>query len=802
MDALRLDVRYAYRALLRRPGFTALAVLTLAIGIGVNTVAFSAVNALLLKPFDVADGDRSGWLMFDGDPNGHVSIADYLALADGLKTFSHVAAEGRLPVSLHSTGGAQQAWSLLVSGNYFTAVDARAEIGRLFTPEDLAHSDLPVVVSHRFWTQTLGGGASLAGRAVVLNGRTFAVVGVLPDDHQGRGGLYAPDVWLPLERREVLNLPASLRGDERWLTLYGRLADGTSHAQAAAELTSMAAALRPADAAQDKGRHGRFYPVGEGHPDLKPIAGAAWVAMAIVGTVLLIACFNVAALLMARATERQKEIGVRSALGASRSRILRQLLTEGTLLAALAGMTTLILAYWSGSLLATFSLPAPIPQRLRIGLDWNVVWFTAALVLVAGVFPALLPALQATRANLLRSIRRESALGGRPSRSRNAFVIAQVAGSTLFLAAALLFVRSFVNSSAFDPGFETERTAVIDLSPSLYGYDGPRARLLVERIESRLRSVNGVEAAAAADRIPFAVGFPKSLEYAIDGADCATTECRRATVYAVSQGHIAALGVTVRHGRDFTASDMATGGRVVISEQLATQLWPGTPAIGRTLRVGDAGTPVEVIGVVSNIKQQMMKETPAALIYRPMAADEWANGVSIMVRTAGDPHDLLGALHEQVRAADPAIPMTIATVKERMKMPLWPIRTLAGFFLICGSMALVLATVGLFGVLYFTVAQRTREFGIRVALGATSRRVMTVVIREGLMLAIPGVVLGGLAAFVLARFGARMLFGVSSSDPFAFGATAAIEVLVALAAAALPAYRATKADPMVALRAE
>ena len=618
---------------------------------------------------------------------------------------------------------------------------------------------------------------------------------MLPDDFQGPGGLYAPDVWLPLERLDALNTSASLRS-EAWLTLFGRLRDGVTRAQVNAELKSVAPSL-PAAVRTDKPPTIRFFPMKDGHPDIQGISRLAWVAMSIVGLILLIACFNVAALLMARAHERQREIGVRSALGASRARIVRQLVTEGMVLAALSGLATLILASWSADLLSTFSLPSPIPQRMHLGIDRTLVGFTALLVLIAGVLPAVVPAVQATSSNLQRSLRMESALGGPPSRARNAFVVLQVAGSTLFVAAALLFVRSFLNTATFDPGFNTTQTVVMQLSPSLYGYDDERARQMVETLRTKIASVNGVAAAAVADRVPFYVGYPKSAEYTTDAADCSTTDCRRTTVYAVGPGHFDALGITLHQGRDFAPT---AGAEVVISEKMASQLWPGQSAIGKTLRVGDEGRPVQVIGVAADIKHRNMSEAPGAYLYRPIAVDEWAEGITIVVRANGDPRLLLGAIQEQVRATDPNLPVAIATMSERMKMPLWPVRTAAGFFAICGTLALVLATVGLFGVLYFTVMQRTREFGIRIAIGASTRRVIGVVLREGLTLAVPGVLLGSAAALAGARLLSRGLFGVSPADPLSFSVTALIQIVVTIAACALPAYRATRVDPMVALR--
>lgn len=801
MDSVWLDLRYAVRSLLNRPAFSAIAVMTLALGLGVNTVAFSAVNALLLRPFRMADADRIGWVMLTGpgNPRGYATLAELDALEHGAQSFEGIAAEARIPVSIRTSDGVEQGWSLLVTSNYLRALAVTPTLGRIFAEADVTGSELPVVVSHRYWADRLGSPRSLGGQRIIVNGRTFAVVGVLPDDHQGPGGLFAPDLWLPLARMEVLNLPAT-DTSEPWLTMFARMKDGASRAQAEAELATVARQLSGgADGAQR--RTARFHPMEDGHPDLRGMSTPALIVLAIVGVVLVIACFNVAALLMARVTERRKEIGVRSALGASRARILRQLVTEGLLLAVLGGLASLVVASWSEQLLATFSLPSPIPQRLHMNVDVMVIGYTIALVLVAGVVPAVLPALLATRANLVRSIQTDSAGGGRRSRTRNAFVIAQVAGSTLFMVAALLFARSFVKTAAMDTGFDTAHTVVLRLSPASYGYDEARARHFFEGLRARLAALPGVRHASFADRVPFYVGSPVVDEYSHESGDCAAADCRKATFYAVGPDHFAAMGIPIVEGRDFAAPDIASGSGVVISRYLAGQLSPNGSAVGRSLRVGSDGRVVSVIGVAADIKHRNLYESPDAYIYRPLRPTEYARGLSMIVRTFDDPRHTMSAIREQVRALDPNIPAaSLATMTERMKMPLWPLRTAAGFLTICAALAVALGSIGLFGVMYFAVSQRTREFGIRSALGATGRRVVTLILSEGLRLTIPGVVLGGIGGYIAGRLLSRTLFGVSPADPLTFGATIAIELLVALTACALPAYRATRVDPLTALR--
>ncbi len=806
MDALRLDLRYAVRALVRRPGFALLSVLTLAIGIGVNTVAFSALNALLLRPLDVKNADRIGWIMTKapGSPHGNMSFPDLTDLQRSSQAFDAIVAEGRLPVSWRKGEGTAQAWALLVSTDYLRVLDAPIEQGRLFTAADLASPEIPAVVSHRFWTDALGAVESVAGRTIVLNGQTFAITGVLRDTFQGPGGLYTPDVWVPLDRIDALNLPPVYRSRaDGWLTVVGRLAEGVTRAQADADLERIFARLAEAYPASNATRGAAFFVMADGHPDLRSIAPLAWIALAVVGAVLLIACFNVAGLLLARASERQREIGVRAALGASRGRILRQMLTEGVLLALLSGAAALVLAAWSADLLSAFSLPSPIPQRLQLGLDRRLVEFTALLVVIAGVLPALAPALQATRASLFGTLKSEGPLGGGRSKLQNGFVVAQVAGSTLFLAAAILFVRSFANTAAVDPGFDTAHVLALELNTSTYGYDAPRSRVFFDDLVRRVAGLPGVANVALADRIPFYVGFPATVDISTDGTDCAAADCRRATAYRVGRGQFAALGIPLVAGRDFTSEELKDGSAAIVSEQMASRFWPDGRALGQVFRTGTDAHRFEVVGIAGDVRHRSMSEPPGAFMYRPLEPEDFAETMTVIVRASGDPRALIGAVGAQVQALDRDMPVrTARTMAQRMEMPLWPARTIAGFSVICCVLALVLATVGLFGVTYYAVNQRTREFGIRVALGATPRAVMSLVLREGFQLTLPGVAIGIGGALLGGRLVARLLFGITAADPLTLGSTAALEAMVALAACALPAYRATRADPIAALRQE
>ena len=609
-----------------------------------------------------------------------LSLPDYRHLAEANSKFEGIAAEGRMPLSMRDAGRSQQVWALLVSANYLSLLQVKPELGRLFADADVRNADIVAVVSHRFWFNTLGGG-TLAGRSVTVNQRVVSIVGVLPDAFQGPGGLYEPDIWIPLDQMQALDLHQDFQGKPRaWLGTVGRLKPNVTAAQAQADLDGLAVNLSFYRADSPERTKLTYIPVRDGNPQVRSLAWMAWIGLAVVGVVLLIACFNMAGLLLARAVERQSEIGVRAAMGASRARILRQLVTEGLVLAVLGGIASLVVAAWSADLLSTFSLPSPIPQRLHMAIDGRLIAFTIVMVIVAGVLPAVMPAFHATKADLLRSIRSQSESGARPSRARNAFVVAQIAGSTLFLGAALLFVRSYWNSAAEDPGFDTERTLIVELDPGTRNYDESRARLLLDNLLERVRALPGVSAAAAADRVPFYVGFAKTTDVLADGSDCSTPQCRSAMVYAVGDGFFNALGIPLKDGREFSEGDVRTATGVIVSETMAARLWPGQRAVGRTIREGKEGRHLEVIGVAGDVKHRMMNEEPGSYLYRPFRPSEYNARVTVVVRTHGSPIQLAGPVQDQIEALDPDLAaVMVKTMTKRMEMPLWPSRTAAGF---------------------------------------------------------------------------------------------------------------------------
>lgn len=808
MDRLILDLRSAARSLSARPGLTALAVLTLAAGISVNTVLFSVVNAVVLKPqmTGSADPDRlvRVFTTTRSDPTGETSYADFEDLQGQTRTLD-LAAEGLLPLGYREGARTSQAWALFVSTNYFAVLGASPSMGRLFDATDRAWDT--VVVSQRFWNERLGGGTSIAGRTVVLNGRTFAVTGVLPKGFRGPGGIYVPDVWIPLDAAAPLHLPARLLNrQDGWLRLAGALRSGVEIAEAREEMRTLATGLAAAYPDTNEGRSASVVALGEGYPgERSAIVLGSIGALAATGMVLLIACLNVAGLLLARSVDRRREMGVRTALGATRGQLVRQLVAESLMLATLGGAAGLVVSIWSADLLSAFSLPAPIPQAIDLGVDGRAVWFSLALVIVAGFVPGLAPAWQAGGADVLRALKGAGDDGAaRPSRLRNAFVVLQIAGSTVFLAAAALFVQSFVNAATADPGFDTTSTALVRLEPQLHGYDAKRARALFTALVDRVRALPGVRAAALVDFPPFTVGFPAVSRVSIDGADCAAGGCTTVATLAVGPGYFDALGIGIRLGRPIEALD-AGQPVAVVNEAMVERFWPGRSPLGEYFLEGegDARRTVQVVGVVAPTRLRTLSGEQGPFYYRPLVDGDYEAGLWLAVGGRDDSASLLAPVEGAVEALDPALPVRAAkTMRQQMELPLWAPRTAAGFLALCGGLALLLAAAGLFALTYYTVGARTREFGVRIALGATRRQVLVLVLRDGARLAAIGTALGLGGALASSRILASALYGISATDLRTYMAIAALQGLVAVAAGLAPARRATSVDPVGALRAE
>lgn len=806
MTWLTHDLPQAWRSLRRRPAFSALAILALAAGLGLNTVAFSAVNALLYKPFRFQGATEAGWL-FVGTRRAPLATTHrraFEALRDHRGSLARISAEGRVPFAWRHEGGTEEIWSLIVSADYFSIVHVTPLIGRTLTAAGAPQATPVALVSERFWRDRLGAPRDLGTVQLVLNRAAVPVVGVLPDGFQGPSGVYEPDVWLPLEATAALNLPAAFTApDAAWLSFLAAPVAGITKAAVEADIASAVSGAIDVPAGDTLSvRYERFI---DRHPEARGLAPVAAVGMVAVGSVLLIACFNVAGLMLARSLERRREISVRAALGASRWRIARALLTEGLLFGAIGGAAALLLATWSADLLAAFSLPAPVPQRLHFVIDWRLLLYAAAVSLVASVIPALAPLWHVTRSDLAHWSRPGATAGADGTgqrRARRAFVLLQVAGSTLFVAISLLTLSAFRDAWRLDSGFDPDRTAVLLVDPIRYGAAPAEALRTTRDIAERVARVPGVTAAAVADRAPYQVGAQQRSQIAAERSDCTTAACQNVNVTRVDRTYFATTSRPLLAGRGGPEGPV-TPDEAIISESLAARLWPGAVPLGQSVWDATSETWRTVVGVARDTQTSFLGQTATSEMYLPIEPTSVSAGLAVIVRTNGSARELLGPIRDVVASVDDALPVqSLQTMTDRMALPLWLPRTTLGFFSLCAGLAVILSSVGLFGVTYYAVQQRRREFGVRSALGATPADVKRQVLSETFRLSAPGTALGLAAAVGVAILARSALPAFPAFSLLPVVVAALLQSAVALAAGWAPAHRAAGANPVDVLRAD
>jgi putative ABC transport system permease protein len=820
MDALWQDIRFGLRTMVKSPGFTVVAILSLALGVGANTTIFTLLNAILLTPLPV---DRPAELVAvyttdQATPSAlgnllPVSYPNFKDLRDKNDTLVSIAAYTfPNPVSIGTGGEPQQAFAEMVTGNYFDVLGVKPYRGRFFVPEeDTTRGGHPVIVlAYGFWQRRLGGDPAAVGRTIALNGSAYTVIGVAPEGFTGVNSIFSPDMWAPSMMYAQV-LPAQLRTwmDERRALLFfaaGRLKPGTQARQAEANLRTIASALEREYPEPNKGRSVTLRPISQatifpGFRDAFVLGGT--VLMTIVGLVLLIACSNVANLLMARASGRRQEIAVRVALGASRSRLLRQLLTESLLLSILAGVLGLLIAAAGRQAIWSMRPPFLAQNFVDLSLDRRVLLFTAAVSLLTGVIFGLLPSLQASKPDVVGALKEETRSAG-PSRRRltlsNLLVVGQVSLSVVALVAAGLFLRSLQHANAIDPGFDVNHVALVAVNPGQNGYDMPRSIQFYRAVGERLAGVAGVESAAWASSAPLTGSFFKTIIR--EGEDPQANAARHlAVAITASPGYFRTLGIPLLRGREFTSADREGSVAVaVVNPVLADRLWPGQDPIGRRFRFYTDTTFREVVGVARTVKYNTIGEDPQPAVYTPLEQTP-ADTMVLLARTAGSPAAALGGVQREVRALDAHVPLTNPfTMREVLSQSLWPARMAAILLGVLGGLALVLATVGLYGLMAYAVAQRTREIGVRMALGANRGNVLIMVLRQALTLVVAGLAAGIGGALLVSRVVSRLLFGLSAFDPATFVGVAVLLAAVAALASYLPARRASRLDPLLALR--
>jgi len=812
-DLLRQDVRFAFRALGRSPLFAVVSVLSIAIGVGATTAIVTLANTLLLRPPPgVGHPERVVTLGSTRDGRGfdnfsYPNFVDYRASARSLSGLAALRLDPHA-VSLAGPGGGEPIQMGAASGNFFAVLEARPALGRFFTmDEDRAPGANPVVVlSHRFWSRRFQADPSIVGKSIVLNGTPFTVLGVAAERFQGPFVL-APDVWVPLTASSLLGLPADIfqsRGS-LWIMGIGRLAPDAGIGQAQAELSGIAARLAAQYPNENKGKGLAVAQASLFPGDMRSII-AAFMAMllAIAGLVLLIASTNVAGMLLARASIRRREIAIRLALGASRGQLVVQLVVESLLVFAAAGAAGLLLANWMVSALMALVPRLPVPLFVDPQLDWRVLTFALVLSLVTGLLAGVVPALQSTRPDLVPALKSDRGGTGQRLRLRSGLLVAQIAFSMLLLVVGGLFARTLTRARSIDPGFDPRSVYIASLDLGLANLDETTGRRVAATLLERARAIPGVRSAALSTMLPLDGGGLGLGTIKVAGREPPGGQdgSWREDWNVVTPGYFATMGIPLVRGRDFAESDRAgTGDVAILNEAFAATLFPGQDAVGRTLTTDDRV--VTIIGVARNAKYRSLGEPQRNFIYVPFA-QRYMGRTSLLVKTTTRAvTSVASPIRRIVQEVDARLPiLRQQTMDEQTVTSLFPQRVAAYVSGGLGTVALLLALLGIYGVTAFSVSQRTREIGVRVALGAQRSHVVGLVLRQGVVLAAVGVVVGSLAAFGATRLIASLLYGVAPTDVVAFGGAAIALGVAAVAASWVPARRAARVDPIVALRSE
>ena len=814
------DVRFAVRGLRKSPGFAGLAILTLGLGIGANVAIFSAVDAVLFRPLAVRD-QASLVRIYATDDKGqdlyNHSYPVFTDYRDGAAAFAGMAAFDDAEAFHLSTGGKpERVTGALVSGNFFELLGARPERGRLLSAADDATTDAsPVaVVSHRLWAGRFGSDPRAIGSTVRLNGHPYTIVGVAPADFTGVDLESLPDVWVPIAM--VAKALPEFADDKvlagrnlAWLDVVARLKPGVSPAAAQAELDRIAklrATGQPKDRQDPTAKilPAGDFAVGPGFRD--EARRLSWLLVGMAGLVLLIACADAAGLLLLRSERRRREIGLRLALGASRRQIARQLLVESLLLALLAAGAGLVMAVWGADLLAAlvppeFTLPMGAATSV---LDRRALGFAAAAAFACALLSGLAPALRAGRVDVLSSIKGSEAPAGRARFTlRDALVVGQIALTAVLLVGAGLTAHTLSREAAVDPGFDPAGRLEASLDLARQAYDRARGTAFFEALLARVREIPGVRSAALGRTTPVqSSGMRTTIES--DGYSPAKDEVPAADLNVVTPGYFDALGGRLLAGRDFDARDTATSAPVaIVSESMARKFWPGANAVGRRImNLGPPGVGGEVIGVVRDVRFRSLRRAPDPTVFVPLA-QFYMPRMTILLDAKTDPAALARPLAAAVAGLDAGLPLFhVRTLPEKLSLSLGQSRLIAILVGAFGLLALLLSATGLYGVVSYATQARTREFGIRMALGARKGHVRKLVLRRGARLAMLGLGAGLLAAAAASRLAEQLLFGVSPLDPLSYAAAGIVLAAAVLAASTVPAERAARVAPMTALRTE
>jgi predicted permease len=808
------DLKYALRGLAKRRGFTLVAVLSLALGIGANTTIFTLLNGILLRSLPVQDPATLA-AIYTTDPKNPgylpVSYLNYKDLRDRNTVFSTLALYTPVTINLTGMGDPRPLMAHIVSGNYFQTLGVKPVIGRAFLPEeDITPNALAVtVIGYGLWSRLFASDPRITSRTLTLSGRSFSIVGVAPEEFRGINELYGADLWTPMAMYPQV-FPAPQWVNQRRATVFsvvGRLKPGVGLPQASGAMQSLAGELARQYPRENAGRSVKLTPVAEAalNPkDREIYSRTGSILLIISGIVLLIACANVANLLLARAAGRVKEITLRLALGATRWHLVRQLLVESVLLSVSGGVLGLVAAQWARGLLWPMRPPALKYAAFRFDLDLPVLAYTFGVALLTGIIFGLIPAFGATRTDLATNLKERSGAAptsGKRVAPRAVLVMLQLAFSLVALLGAGLFVRSVQSGSHIDPGFDAAHLGVMTFNVADQGYNEARGREFQRRVLERAAAVPGVQAVSLAKDLPFSPGGTRTV--LLEGQDNTASGVGRSTLTSVTNpGFFQTVRIPVESGRDFSMTDAAASPRVAIVNRAAAQhFWPGQEAVGKVIQFAGENRPVQVVGVVRTANYRTPGETPQAMIYLSMQQYYFAYGV-LYVRAARDPSETLAAVLREVHSIDPNLLLDPETVSTAMNKTLWAQSLSATLLSVFGGLALLLSSIGIYGVTSYTVSLRVREIGVRMALGAEPRHVQGMLLREGARLVAIGLGVGLASALVLSRMLESMLVGVGARDLTTFIAAPCILAVVAMTACWLPTRRATHIDPATALRGE
>ena len=814
METLWQDVRYGLRMLLKSPGVSIVATIALALGIGANTAIFSVVNAVLLRPLPFPDSDQlmSIWETDyqRGQVRGSSSYPNFVDWRDQNHVLEHMSTFHDTDFIMTGRGEPARLQGAVVNANLFSLLGVAPALGRGFLADEDKPNDTGrvVVLSQAFFQKRFNGDASILNQSITLDGKSYNVIGVMPGSFEFPIQNEPVDLWTTVAVEASGNSPITGQRGAHYMNVIGRLKPNVTEAQAQAEMNALATRLEQQYPDTNSHKGVQVEPaltalVGDVRPALLILLGA-------VGCVLLIACANVANLLLARAMSRHKEMAIRSALGASRSRVLRQLLTESVLLALAGGALGLLLAVWWSDVLVSLG-KQDIPRAMQIGLDWRVFGFTLSLSVMTGVIFGLVPALHSSKPQLTESLKeggRSSSEGARRNRVRNLLVVTELAIAVVLLVSAGLLIQSLWRLRQVSPGFVPQNVLSFSIAVPEVRYPTEKQSQFFADLTSRISSLPGVQSASAVLPLPLS-GDRFSLSFEVEGRPVPKGDQPSADFFNIGLNYFRTLGIPLLKGRDFNDRDQHKSTQVIIvTDTFARRFFPNEDPVGKHIKIGistfDDEKPSmrEIVGVVGDVRNRSLNTEPRPAYYVPQTQTPFSQ-TTVVVKTTKDPHSLISAINKEVTSMDADLPVfSVKTLEEYLAASVAAPRFNTTLLTLFAAVALVLTMVGLYGVMSYSVAQRTNEIGIRMALGAQTRDVLRLIVGQGFKLVVIGLAIGLAGAFALTRLLASLLFGVGTKDPLTFVAVAGILAFVAVLACYLPARRASRVDPLIALRYE